>query len=235
MADEYPQDRPSVEHTKTGLEAAANVIPYVGGVVALALSKALNHKLEKRRAAWFQALADEIERVSEMVDGLGPENLAENDNFVDAVVTATRIIDRTSQQEKIRLLRNAVVNSARTGAPPSDVQQLFLRMVDDLTVTHLNLLMLFGDPSGWFDARPELERPEFAMSSNRRTLLEHALPDLAAEGEEMTDRFFNQLVSDGLLRGQLGGMMTADGAWGAITTSLAERFLAFLSDQTNDA
>ncbi|WP_091027210.1 hypothetical protein [Glycomyces harbinensis] len=166
MADEYPQDQPWVEHTKTGLEAGANVIPLVGGIVALALSKALNHKLEQRRAAWLQALADEIARLSETVDGLSPENLAENDDFIDAVVTATRIIDRTSQQEKIRLLKNAVMNSARTGAPQSDVQQLFFRMVDDLTVTHLNLLMLFGDPPGWFDARPELERPDFSMSSN---------------------------------------------------------------------
>ncbi|SDC95910.1 hypothetical protein SAMN05216270_101118 [Glycomyces harbinensis] len=61
---------------------------------------------------------------------------------------------------------------------------------------------------------------------------EWALPDLAAEGKDITDRFFNQLVNDGLLSGQLGGNMTANGAWGAITTPLAERFLAFLSDQT---
>ncbi|TDD18027.1 hypothetical protein [Nonomuraea diastatica] len=44
---------------------------------------------------------------------------------VDAVMTATQTVYRTSQYEKIEMLHNAVPNSAMPRAPELDIQQLY--------------------------------------------------------------------------------------------------------------
>jgi hypothetical protein len=79
-----------------------NMVPVFGGTIAVALTVALNHKLDERRERWFTELAEAVEELRDRFEGFAPESLAENDAFVDAVVTATRIVDRTSQREKSR-------------------------------------------------------------------------------------------------------------------------------------
>src|SRR4051794_14742085 len=89
------------EIAETGAEALLNLVPIVGGTIATALTLALNFKLNARRESWFTELAEAVDELQDRFDGFDPEALAENEAFVDAVVTATRIIDRTSQREKI--------------------------------------------------------------------------------------------------------------------------------------
>jgi hypothetical protein len=206
------------------------MVPVFGGTMAVALTVALNHKLNKRRERRFTELAEVVEELRDRFDGFDPESLAENEAFVDAVVTATRIVDRTSQQEKIEVLRNAVLNSALPAAPDQDIQQLYFALIDDLTPTHMRLLNLLDDPPGWFDARPGLHRPQFGMMSSRTTLISAAMPDLADKGSQMIERFYAALTDGGLVNGALGGTMTGQGAWQPVTTEFAARFLAFIRD-----
>lgn len=215
---------------QTGGEMLVNMVPVFGGTIAVALTVALNHTLNKRREQWFTDLAEAVDELQDRLDGFDPAALAENEAFVDAVVTATRIVDRTSQREKIEVLRNAVLNSALPSAPDEDVQQLYFRLIDDLTPTHTRLLTLLNDPPGWFDARPQLQRPQFGMSSNRTALINAAMPDLGGMGPQMIERFYAALTDAGLVNGALSGMMTAQGAWQSVTTEFAARFLAFVRD-----
>jgi hypothetical protein len=57
-----------------------------------------------------------------------------------------------------------------------------------------------------------------------------ALPDLGAKGQAIIERFYAALTDGGLVNGSLPGMMTADGAWQAVTTDHAKAFLAFVHD-----
>ncbi len=217
------------EIAQTGAEMIASLVPVVGGTIAVALAAALGHTLNKRRESWFTELAEAVEELRDRFDGFDPESLADNDAFVDAVMTATRIVDRTSQREKTNLLRNAALNSAMPGAPDLDIQQLYLALVDDLSPTHMRLLSVLHDPSGWFD-RTGLPRPQFALSSSRPALIEAAMPDLAAKGPQMVERFYAALTGGGLVNGSLAGMMTASGAWQPVTTDFANGFLDFVDD-----
>ncbi|MEN3540982.1 hypothetical protein AAH991_38115 [Microbispora sp. ZYX-F-249] len=225
-----PKHSKSRELTQTAIEAAINVVPMVGGTIGVLLMQGLNSKLNQRRDQWLTELAEAVEDLQDRVDGFDPESLTENPAFVDAVVTATRIVDRTSQFEKIELLRNAVLNAAMPGAPDLDVQQLYLNLIDELTPTHIRLLTLLNDPVGWFDRRPELVRPQFGLSSNRTALITAALPDLGEKGRETIERFYAGLADGGLVNAPLGGMMTANGAFEPATTDFAESFLAFVRD-----
>ncbi len=219
---------------QTGADMLVNMVPVFGGTIAVALTVALNHRLNQRREHWFTELAEAVERLQDRFEGFDPETLAENEVFVDAVVTATRIVDRTSHRDKIGVLRNAVLNTALPTAPDEDVQQLYFALIDELTPTHMRLLTLLNDPPGWFAARPQLQRPQFGMSSNWTTLINAALPDLGAKGPQMIERFYAALTDGGLVNGALSGMMTAQGAWQPVTTDFAARFLVFLHDPTTD-
>lgn len=215
---------------QTGAEMMVNMVPVFGGTIAVALTVALNHTLNKRREQWFTELAEAVDELQDRFVGFDPEALADNETFVDAVVTATRIVDRTSQREKIEVLRNAVLNSALPTAPDSDIQQLYFTLIDGLTPTHMRMLTLLNNPPGWFDARPQLQRPEFSMSSSRTALISAAMPELGEKGPQMVERFYAALTSGGLVNGALSGVMTAQGAWQPVTTDFATRFLAFVHD-----
>ena len=103
-------------------EAALGSVPVVGAALAVTFVTALGWRLEQRREKWFTQLAEGVEELRERVEGLDLETLADNDLFVDAVVTATRTVEHTHQEEKIAALRNAVLNSVAPGAPDADTQ-----------------------------------------------------------------------------------------------------------------
>jgi hypothetical protein len=73
-------------------EAAIGSVPLVGNALAVALVTTLNWRLEHRREEWFTELAEGVEELRERIADFDLETLAENDLFVDAVVTATRTI-----------------------------------------------------------------------------------------------------------------------------------------------
>ncbi|MEU4332549.1 hypothetical protein [Nonomuraea dietziae] len=216
------------EITQTVIEMAVNLVPMAGSTIAVALMAGLNHKLNQRREQWLAELAEGVEELRQRFDAFDPDALVTNDVFVDAVMTATQTAFRTSSQEKIAILRNAVLNSAMPGAPEPDIQQLYLELIDRLTPTHLRLLILLNDPPGWFDQYPELTRPQFVLSSNRTQLIAAALPELGAKGQMIIERFYAALTEGGLVNGALQGMMSADGAWQVATTDHGKAFLAFV-------
>lgn len=149
------------EITHKVIEMAVNLVPMAGSTIAVALMAGLNHKVNQRRERWLTELAEAVEEIRQRFAEFEPDALVENEAFVDAVMTATQTAFRTSQQDKLEALRNAVLNSARPGAPEPDIQQLYLELIDRLTPTHLLLLGLLDDPRGWFHQRraPSSRRP----------------------------------------------------------------------------
>ena len=81
------------------------------------------------------------------MDDLDLEKLADHPLFVDAVVTATRTVEHTHQDEKLGALRNAVLNSVAPDAPDADTQAMMLSLVDRFTPSHLRLVTLWDNPS----------------------------------------------------------------------------------------
>jgi hypothetical protein len=229
METKPPSHGKTRDVVQTGVEAGLNLIPAVGGTIAVVLMTALNHNLKKRQEAWFTELAEAVEDLREKVDGFDPETLGDNDVFLDAVMTATRIAERNSQRTKLEALRNALLNAALPGAPDQDDQQHYFRLIDDLTPTHIRLLDLLDDPPGWFD-RTGLTKPDFGITSNRTALIQAGMPELATKGHEAIRRYYAGLESANLLAGPLGGVMTGSGAWGSVTNELGKDFLVFIRD-----
>lgn len=208
-------------------EAALGSVPVVGAALAVTFATALGWRLEQRREEWFTQLAEGVEELRERVEGLDLGSLADNDLFVDAVVTATRTVEHTHRGEKISALRNAVLNSVAPGAPDADTQALFLSLVDRFTPSHFRLLALWDDPSGWF-ASHGLTPPQGVMAGSRTQTVEAGLP-------EMKDRKdFYLLVADELhsarmLTASLTGMVSGSALMDRLTTGFGRRFVGFIS------
>ena len=204
------------------------MIPVVGGAAVEFFNKLIPPPLEKRRNEWWQSLHERIARLEERGD-VKAEDLSQNESFVSTVLQATQVAMRNHQEEKLRALRNAVVNSALPGAPDASKQTMFLSLVDAFTPWHLAVLKFLADPPTWF-RQNEQPVPQFVITSSVHTVLQRAFPDLVRDGE------FVELIAKDLHDRKLSRVgnimlnMSADGALQKATTDLGDQFLRFITD-----
>src|SRR5436305_1875165 len=87
--------------TPPSAPAGLGSVPLLGNALAVTFVTAVSWRLNQRREEWFTELAEAVEELRQRIDDLNLEDLADNDLFVDAVVSATRTIEHTHQAEKI--------------------------------------------------------------------------------------------------------------------------------------
>ena len=148
MNDEEKYKTPSMsagDSVHAVARAGLGTIPVVGAAATELLSAIVTPPLEKRRNQWMEEVGDAL-RTLEKKMGIVLESLQENEEFIDVAIEATQIAIKTSNQEKRKALKNAILNSALPNPPEESLQKMFLSFIDTLTVWHLKLLELFNDP-----------------------------------------------------------------------------------------
>jgi len=224
-----PPDRSTAREIIEGVvEAAAGLVPIAGGPMGVALQMAMGWAYNKRMQAWLQDVAEAITELQSTVEGWPLfDQLAEDDVFVDAVIHASRAAQATHQAEKLRALRNGVLNSLAPDAPDIDEQARFFRLIDQFTPSHLRLLAFLDDPGATFDTAG-IPRPSIYMGS-RASLLPY-LPDFAGQPDGWVDLLFSDLSDAALTnQGGLKVMTSGDAIWQRGTTPFGRRFLAFVT------
>jgi len=215
------------EIAERAAEAGLSSVPVLGGALAVTLVTALNWKLNLRRDEWLEELAKAVEELGGRIDGIGIDTLVENPLFVDAVVSASRTIEHTHQQDKITALRNAVLNSALPGAPDADGQAVLFNMLDRFTGSHLRLLTMWNDPAAWFASR-DLPPPQAGMAGSRTQTVEAGLPELRDRKD-----FYMQLAYDlnsaGLMTANVAGMVSPTALMDRLTSGLGRQLVEFIS------
>lgn len=170
-------------------------VPIVGTVGAEMFNRLIAPPLQKRQQEWMDDVATELRRLA-ATNRLRLEDLPNNPAFVDAVMTASQAAIRTSQREKRDALRNAVLRSALPGAPDIDIQQIFLGLIDRLSVNHLRVLQLFQNPTNWFGvARQSVNWQQFKVADD---ILHVAFPDLKVH-HELGRQIWTELYAAGLV------------------------------------
>lgn len=220
-----PGKSTSRELVERVVEAGLGSVPLAGNALAVTFVTAVNWRLNQRREEWFTELADGVEELRQRVDGLSLDDLADKDLFVDAVVSATRTIEHTHQAEKVKALRNAVLNSVSPDAPDADTQAIFLSLVDRFTPSHLRLLALWDNPPAWFESTG---LPLPTSSGNRAATVEAGLPEMRGRGDLIV-RVADELHDARLLGANLTGMVSPQGMMQRLTTEFGRRFLRFIS------
>jgi hypothetical protein len=131
-------ERPPTHHAADRAYEAARVgvaaVPFVGGSVIALLDAVLGPPLDRRRQRWFEEVADAIQtlqRQSVPVD---------SDEFVTAVARASTIAMGTHYDEKLAMLKAAIIHSALPDRPSGVIVNRLLRLVDELEPEHFIVL-----------------------------------------------------------------------------------------------
>jgi hypothetical protein len=208
------------------VEAGVSAVPIVGGPLAVVIATVFGYAYSKRIDRWREELTAAVQYLMDH-QGVTVEDLADNDDFLDAVATASRIATATSSEDKRRRLRNALINIGNGSAPQADKQAIYLRYVDELTTAHMRLLDFMIDPPGYCE-RHGVEWPNI-VAGGLNSIIEVALPDLAGD-RPFLETLGSDLSRQGLIDNPgFYSMMSDAGLRAGRVTSKGAEFLAFLT------
>ena len=228
MADSERLNPQKRDKAYTAIKAAIALIPGVGGSIAELLPMIIAPPLEKRRNQWLSDIAKNLKSLEEKVDEFRIEDLSQNEIFITVVMHATQVAIRSHQQEKLKALRNVVLNAAMPKAPEDDKQLMFLNFIDEFTSYHLRILHFFDDPESW-GKRHGISYPKNWGHGNLFRILGVAFEELK-ERRDFCDQVVQDLYNKGLMGTEsLHGIMTVEGMFVSRTTEMGKEFLAFIS------
>lgn len=212
----------------TAAKAAIAAVPLVGGSAAELFSLIITPPLSKRRDEWIESIVEGLKNLEDRLDGFSVENLKDDDSFTTTVLYASQIAVRNHQEEKLKALKNAVLNSALHNEPDDDLQAIFLGYVDTSTGWHLRILKFLDDPQDWL-SQNGIAAPNIHMGATS-TVLETAFQDLRGK-RPFYDLIVKDLHSKGLLGvDSLHTIMSASGVMAQRTTPFGKQFIDFVSE-----
>jgi hypothetical protein len=135
-----PPTQSAGDYLQALVRGTLGAIPFAGGLAAETFGLLLVTPYQRRSREWMEQVAHDLRAFAER-DRIDLEALAQNETFVSTLMQATQAAIRTSKQEKLRLLRNAVLSSSESAAVSADLQGIFVRYVDELTPAHFHLLV----------------------------------------------------------------------------------------------
>jgi hypothetical protein len=145
VGDELRVPKPKIiDHLTTAAGMGATAVstlagfPLAGPLTVEGLKAIIGTGYEHRRERFLETLVAEINDLKRRV-GSGFENLETNEGFQTAFAHALPVALRSHEEEKLRALRNAVINAAAVD-PEDDRVQIYIRYVDELTPGHVRLL-----------------------------------------------------------------------------------------------
>lgn len=204
--------------------ALLGMIPMAGSVATELFTAVVTPSLEKRRAAWFEALAAELAQLKEAVD---PHRLIDTPSFTTAFLQASQIAGRTHQAEKLAALRAAVLNVAAGTAPDDDLQLMFFHLVDRFTPTHLAILAFVREPGRHEPTKKWLEN---VMSTGTNTMIEHRFPELV-DRKPFYNLVWRELYQAGLVALDTPNVAVSRASLlNSGTTALGDEFLKFITE-----
>jgi hypothetical protein len=207
--------------TKAGLGS----IPIAGAAASELLSLIVASPLEKRRDKWMIEIGERLKKLEDK-GTINLESLKDNPSFIDTILQTTQLAIRTSDNEKIGLFQNVLINSALIETPDQAETQIFLNLIETFTTWHIRILKLFDNPPNWLKSNNKTI-PNF-MGAGLSSILEIAYPELTGRSD-----FYN-LIWDDLHRaglhnsGSLKTIMSSNGLMANRTTEFGKRFLRFI-------
>ena len=220
--DLTPPAKTIVDNAHQVLKAATSVVVPAGGYLIDAVMAA---PMTKRMGTWWETISEAIRELQDKY-GRIPEDLSNDEAFIDVVAQASRAAAFTSSKVKLDALRNAILNAGASRGVDDDERLIFVRLIDELTEWHLKILDFFDDPLGWFGRNDVIPYSPSISSSNGQSLTT-AFPKLRDQ-REFYDAIAADLKTQGLGDIDLHVIMTAAGWESSRTSSRGKRFLAFI-------
>lgn len=159
--DDMPVQKKSLEVAGLIAEAAVQFVPIVGGSLGVLIGNAARAKHNRSMERWFEILGEAVTRLQVQVD-----RLLEDSEFIETVAAAATAAGKTTHEEKLEALRNAVLNSASESTrPDEDLRLRFIGLVDQMVPDHFRILTFYNDPKSWIAERKELKLPSISVDA----------------------------------------------------------------------
>jgi len=214
---------------EVAVSGALNLVPGVGGWLSNGVQKVFAQQEQQRLNDWLAEFAAVVNRLIEQVEGLTIEALAGSADFYDLAVRAARSASASSAEGKHRALQNALYNSGVGASIEADMQAVFLRYVDELTVSHLRLLRFFANPGAMVSVEDQ-RRLNSSMVSSVQAGVEAAFPEWHGQAGALMQTFASDLTTRALLpQIPFNSMTTGSGGLQPRITPLGVQFLDYLS------
>jgi hypothetical protein len=124
------------------IKAGIGLIPGAGGAIAEFYSTYISPPAQKRLYLFLESLIKDLRKLEVQVRDFSLASLKENPCFTTMLIQSFDIAKRNHQEEKLEALRNLLLNSALPNSIEDDMKLLFLDWVDELKISHINLLYM---------------------------------------------------------------------------------------------
>ena len=211
----------ALDTVEIAAKTALSVIPVGGALVTSVYDTVKGNCLSKRQEKWKESLE---ERLSKLECAL--EDIGNNELFTTALVKSTEIAMKTSREEKMAYLANAVINSLE---PDIDEEKLivFLSLLDKYTISHIKIIYFFNNPKR-FDG---ISSSSYMMGSPSTPLFQ-VYPEL---NNSLFKKIYDDLYTDGMVNTEsLNVTMTGSGMVAKRTSQLGDEFLDFILSKNVD-
>lgn len=231
MVDKEDLSPPNTNKKDVGyqvVKAGLGAIPFAGSAAIELFSRIITPPLEKRREKWMRMIGEELEKIIEKQDHI-LEDIINDDSFIDVLLQASQAAMKTSQKQKLKALKNIVLNKVNDTSVDDSLISIFINNIDSFTDWHLQLLDFLNDPSNW-GKRHNHTFPSYVLG-NISKIIENAFPSLSGQ-----KNFYNQIAKDlynkGLLQiDELSINMSTVSLLQKKTTDIGDQFLKFIRDQ----
>ena len=195
MDEKEPLDHSNLDLSKGDyahslIKGGLGVIPFVGSVLGEIFGLAKESPLEKRKKEYFLAVNDRLETLVEN-SKIDISKLKKNEEFIDILIQSYEIALKNSQQEKLKLLQNAVVNTALEIDITQDEKLIFLEVLSRITLSHYKVLKMWYDPEDILKTRIS-EKYQEGLSETTQV----RLPDILNEHLRYDEGFYQTILSD---------------------------------------
>ncbi len=153
MENKLPTGRE--ELTQAAIKGVVSAIPVVGGLIA-ELGCHLMSPLDKRKRAWSEEVESALDELA-IRYGRFPEALVEDSAFVSVFLKATATALATHKKKKIKALRDFVVAVGSRAIPDEELQHVLLKLLEDLSIGHIEVLLFLEDNYGELKKKEQLE------------------------------------------------------------------------------
>lgn len=205
----------------TLIKAGLSLFPVVGGSAAEVFNYLICPPLLKRKDKWLQSIAAIVLELKEKSFSI--DDLSKNEAFITIVLHATSVAIKNHHEEKLKALRNAVINSVLPNAPDEDLQLMFINIIDVLTPSHLLVLRRHDSPI--------LYAGKSILSHSRKSVQISGMFPEFIDNEDFLTQIIKDLYSHGLIDSDSNTMQLNDGGFMlSRKTILGTQFIQYITE-----
>ena len=220
------------------VKSVAKGVPVIGTFVSV-VEGLKNNAWKKRREKWEALVEQEIASLKTSI-----EELSDNESFATMIVKTTELAMKTSKDEKLKYLANALKNSIVVTLD-EDKLIIFMALIEKYSSSHIELLEFYGEiNTKKINHRRAAEAAYKATQFRKNSTVimsttsgDYKTPSAIFKKEyqgnnqalkSLFDKCYNDLFNDGLLNTSETKIM--GNSFVHLTTELGEEFLKFLGE-----